>query len=115
MRLNVLPPLLPGLVQGIIAGGAAALVRELGRFRRPGMETLRSLSANYPTDVVGITAGGTTSLAHSSSATARSDNRYCCVPVEQVSAEADIDIRLWVGRKYWLDLLASKLERPSWR
>jgi len=33
-----------------------------------------------------------------------------CVPVEQVSAEADIDILL-VGRKYWLDLLASKLER----
>jgi len=47
--------------------------------------------------VVGITAGGTTPFVHGAPEQRDSEERrfIACVPVEQVSAEADIDIRLW--------------------
>jgi len=47
--------------------------------------------------VVGITAGGTTPCPRRTPSSDSEERTVfaSCVPVEQVSAEADIDIRLW--------------------
>jgi len=64
------------------------------------METLRSLSAKLPNWMLwSDIAGGTTPFVHGALRAARQRGAttvfIACVPVEQVSAEADIDIRLW--------------------
>lgn len=94
----------PELVQGIIAGGAAALVRSSEDLEDRSEDGLTAIAQRHITDldvVVGITAGGTTPFVHGALAAARQRGAttvfIACVPIEQVSADCDIDIRLLVG------------------
>ena len=94
----------PELVQGILAGGEAALVRSSEALEdRPqdGAAAIASHQVTATDVVVGITAGGTTPFVHGALAAANQHGAttvlIACVPAEQVSAEVDIDIRLLVG------------------
>lgn len=94
----------PELVQGIIAGGAAALVRsseDLEDKKEDGAEAIAHRHITELDVVVGITAGGTTPFVHGAIQAARqrgaSTILIACVPTEQVSIDADLDIRLIVG------------------
>jgi N-acetylmuramic acid 6-phosphate etherase len=94
----------PDLVQGIIAGGEAALVRSSeGLEDRPddGAAAIAQRNVTALDVVVGITAGGTTPYVHGALKEARSRGAktmfIACVPQDQVSAEVDVDIRLLVG------------------
>jgi N-acetylmuramic acid 6-phosphate etherase len=94
----------PEMVQGIIAGGADALVRS-----SEGLEDLADGGADAIADqnisaldvVVGIAAGGTTPYVHGALAEARQHGAstifIACVPQAQVTIEVDVDIRLLVG------------------
>jgi len=94
----------PELVQGIIAGGAGALVRsseDLEDRSEDGAEAIAQRQINQLDVVVGITAGGTTPFVHGAIAAARQRGAVtifiACVPIEQVSCDVDIDIRLLTG------------------
>jgi N-acetylmuramic acid 6-phosphate etherase len=94
----------PDLVQGIIAGGAGALVRsseDLEDRAEDGAEAIAHRQVTELDVVVGITAGGTTPFVHGALQAARQRGArtifIACVPVDQVSSEADVDIRLLVG------------------
>ncbi|NET33724.1 MAG: N-acetylmuramic acid 6-phosphate etherase [Cyanothece sp. SIO1E1] len=94
----------PELVQGIIAGGAAALVRSsesLEDRREAGAAAIAERQITHLDVVVGITAGGTTPFVHGALQAARQRQAttllMACVPIEQVKADVDIDIRLLVG------------------
>ncbi|WP_017720927.1 N-acetylmuramic acid 6-phosphate etherase [Kamptonema formosum] len=94
----------PELVQGIIAGGAGALVRsseDLEDRYEDGAEGISHRQVTELDVVVGITAGGTTPFVHGALQAAKARGAatvfIACVPAEQVSADADIDIRLLVG------------------
>ncbi|MGF1497148.1 MAG: N-acetylmuramic acid 6-phosphate etherase [Elainellaceae cyanobacterium] len=94
----------PELVQGIIAGGAAALVRSsegLEDRAEDGMGAIAHHQITQRDVVVGITAGGTTPYVHGAIEAARQRGAttifIACVPVEQVSLPVDVDIRLLVG------------------
>lgn len=94
----------PELVQGIIAGGAGALVRsseDLEDRAEDGAEAIAHRQVTELDVVVGITAGGTTPFVHGALQAARQRGArtifIACVPVDQVSSEADVDIRLLVG------------------
>jgi N-acetylmuramic acid 6-phosphate etherase len=94
----------PELVQGILAGGAGALVKS-----SEGLEDIASDGAKAMADnqigehdvVVGITAGGTTPYVHGAIESAKQRGAktvfIACVPANQVASIADIDIRLPVG------------------
>lgn len=94
----------PDLVQGIIAGGAKALVKS-----SEGLEDVAEDGATAIADrriqshdvVVGITAGGTTPYVQGAIAAANQRGAttvfMACVPADQVPTEAAIDIRLLVG------------------
>jgi N-acetylmuramic acid 6-phosphate etherase len=94
----------PELVQGILAGGAGALVKS-----SEGLEDIASDGAQAMVDnnigehdvVVGITAGGTTPYVHGAIESAKQRGAktvfIACVPANQVTSIADIDIRLPVG------------------
>jgi N-acetylmuramic acid 6-phosphate etherase len=94
----------PELVQGILAGGAGALVKS-----SEGLEDIASDGAQAMVDnnvgkndvVVGITAGGTTPYVHGAIESAQKRGAktvfIACVPANQVASIADIDIRLPVG------------------
>jgi N-acetylmuramic acid 6-phosphate etherase len=94
----------PELVQGILAGGAGALIKS-----SEGLEDIASDGAQAMVDnqigqhdvVVGITAGGTTPYVHGAIAAAKQRGAktvfIACVPANQVVSSADIDIRLPVG------------------
>jgi N-acetylmuramic acid 6-phosphate etherase len=94
----------PELVQGILAGGAGALVKS-----SEGLEDIASDGAQAMVDnqigthdvVVGITAGGTTPYVHGAIESAHQRGAktvfIACVPANQVASIADIDIRLPVG------------------
>ncbi|WNZ43481.1 N-acetylmuramic acid 6-phosphate etherase [Leptolyngbya boryana CZ1] len=94
----------PEMVQGIIAGGADALVRS-----SEGLEDLADQGAAAIADrtvsaldvVVGIAAGGTTPYVHGAIAEGRKRGAttifIACVPKEQVQIDVDVDIRLLVG------------------
>jgi N-acetylmuramic acid 6-phosphate etherase len=94
----------PELVQGILAGGAGALVKS-----SEGLEDIASDGAQAMVDnhigehdvVVGITAGGTTPYVHGAIESAQQRGAktvfIACVPASQVASIADIDIRLPVG------------------
>ena len=94
----------PEQVQGIIAGGAGALVRSsegLEDVCEDGEDAIASRHIHVNDAVVGITAGGTTPYVHGALAAARQRGAttifMACVPVAQVSIDADVDIRLVVG------------------
>ena len=94
----------PEQVQGIIAGGAGALVRSsegLEDVYEDGEAAIASRHIHVNDAVVGITAGGTTPYVHGALAAARQRGAttifMACVPIAQVSIDADVDIRLVVG------------------
>lgn len=94
----------PELVQGIIAGGAGALVRSSEDLEDKPEDGAEAIAHRHVTEldvVVGITAGGTTPFVHGALQAARQRGAttilIACVPTEQVSTEADLDIRLLVG------------------
>ncbi|GAB4229106.1 MAG: N-acetylmuramic acid 6-phosphate etherase [Stanieria sp.] len=94
----------PELVQGIIAGGAGALVRsseDLEDRPEDGASAIAHHQISNLDVVVGITAGGTTPFVHGALAAAQERGAktvaISCVPLEQVEIHADIDIRLLVG------------------
>ncbi|MBD2184178.1 N-acetylmuramic acid 6-phosphate etherase [Aerosakkonema funiforme] len=94
----------PELVQGIIAGGAGALVRsseDLEDRAEDGAAAIAQRQVTQLDVVVGITAGGTTPFVQGALQAAQSRGAttifMACVPIEQVTTSADIDIRLLVG------------------
>lgn len=94
----------PELVQGIIAGGAGALLRSSEDLEDLAEDGASAISQRQITEldvVVGITAGGTTPYVHGALQAARQRGAttifIACVPIEQVNSPADIDIRLLTG------------------
>jgi N-acetylmuramic acid 6-phosphate etherase len=94
----------PELVQGIIAGGAGALIRSSEDLEDRAADGKQAIAHRQITDldvVVGITAGGTTPFVHGALNAARQRGAttifIACVPSHQVPVEADVDIRLLVG------------------
>ncbi|KOP25274.1 N-acetylmuramic acid-6-phosphate etherase [Hapalosiphon sp. MRB220] len=94
----------PELVQGIIAGGAGALLRSSEDLEDRFQDGEAAIAQRHITEldvVVGITAGGTTPYVHGAINAARQRGAttvfMACVPAEQVSIEVDIDIRLLTG------------------
>jgi N-acetylmuramic acid 6-phosphate etherase len=94
----------PDLVQGIIAGGAAALVRsseDLEDREEDGAESIAQRQIHNVDAVVGITAGGTTPFVLGALQAAKQRGAttifIACVPAEQVPVDVDVDIRLIVG------------------
>ena len=94
----------PELVQGIIAGGAGALVRSSEDLEDRPEDGAAAIAQRQVTDldvVVGISAGGTTPFVHGALHTARERGAttvfIACVPTDQVNAPVDVDIRLLVG------------------
>ncbi|MEO1429071.1 MAG: N-acetylmuramic acid 6-phosphate etherase [Cyanobacteria bacterium J06632_19] len=94
----------PELVQGIIAGGAGALLRsseDLEDRAQDGEAAMAQREITHLDVIVGITAGGTTPFVHGAINAAKSRGAttvfMACVPSEQVSVEVDVDIRLLTG------------------
>jgi N-acetylmuramic acid 6-phosphate etherase len=94
----------PELVQGIIAGGAGALVRSSEDLEDRAQDGEAAIAQRHITQldvVVGITAGGTTPFVQGALKAAKRRGAttifIACVPAEQVSFEADVDIRLLTG------------------
>ena len=94
----------PDMVQGIIAGGAGALIRSSENLEdRPqdGAEAIAQRKVIEKDVVVGISAGGTTPYVHGALNAAKQRGAttiaIACVPAEQVSMIVDIDIRLLTG------------------
>lgn len=94
----------PERVQGILAGGAAALLRSseaLEDETESGAEAIATHKVTSRDIVVGITAGGTTPYVHGALTAAKqrgADTVFiACVPADQVPVDADVDIRLIVG------------------
>lgn len=94
----------PEQVQGIIAGGAAALLRSSEEIEDRAEDGAEAIAHHHITSqdvVVGITAGGTTPYVHGALKAARQRGAttifIACVPIEQVNAQVDVDIRLLVG------------------
>ncbi len=94
----------PELVQGVLAGGAAALLRSsegLEDLREAGRDDLVQRGFGPEDTLVGIAAGGTTpyvlgGLAHGQAIGALTV-AMACVPADQVPMPCDIDIRLLTG------------------
>ena len=94
----------PDLVQGVLAGGAPALLRSsegLEDLFEAGAEDLQARGFTAQDALVGIAAGGTTPYVHGGLTYARSlgalSIAMACVPAEQVPMPCDIDIRLLTG------------------
>lgn len=94
----------PELVQGILAGGAAALVKSSEALEDRPEDGAQAIADSQVTDldvVIGITAGGTTPFVHGALQAARAKGAatvsMSCVSAKQVPIDADIDIRLLVG------------------
>lgn len=94
----------PELVQGIIAGGAGALVRSsegLEDVAEDGAAIIHGHHIHEHDVVVGITAGGTTPYVHGALRAAQQRGAtaifIACVPQAQVPVDYDVDIRLLVG------------------
>lgn len=94
----------PNLVQGILAGGAPALLRSsegLEDRKEEGAQAIFDRHITSTDVVVGITAGGTTPYVHGALQAAQSRQAstifIACVPIEQVSVNVTVDIRLLVG------------------
>ncbi len=94
----------PELVQGILAGGAAALLRSSEGLEDCAEDGAAAIAHHQITSrdvVVGITAGGTTPYVHGALQATRQRGGttvfIACVPADQVPADYDVDIRLLVG------------------
>lgn len=94
----------PEMVQGIIAGGAGALIRSSEDLEDRAEDGEDAIVRRHITEldvVVGITAGGTTPFVLGALQAARRRGAttvlMACVPASQVNASVDIDIRLVVG------------------
>lgn len=94
----------PEMVQGIIAGGAGALVRSSEDLEDRAEDGEAAIAHRHVTEldvVVGITAGGTTPFVHGALQAARQRGAttvfMACVPADQVPVQVDVDIRLLVG------------------
>lgn len=94
----------PDLVQGILAGGASALLRSSEGLEDIAEDGALAIAAHRITHldvVVGITAGGTTPYVHGAldEAQARGAKTLfiACVPTDQVPRHADVNIRLITG------------------
>ncbi|MEO0397751.1 MAG: N-acetylmuramic acid 6-phosphate etherase, partial [Cyanobacteria bacterium P01_A01_bin.137] len=94
----------PDMVQGILAGGAPALIRSsegLEDLPEDGAAAMVEHQVSSSDIVVGITAGGTTPYVHGALKEANLRGAatvfIACVPVAQVPIDVDVDIRLPVG------------------
>jgi N-acetylmuramic acid 6-phosphate etherase len=94
----------PEMVQGILAGGAPALLRSSEALEDREDDGAAAMDEHRvgPLDVVvGITAGGTTPYVHGALKAAKQRGAttvfMACVPSDQVPAVVDIDVRLLVG------------------
>ncbi|MFM7651955.1 MAG: N-acetylmuramic acid 6-phosphate etherase [Vulcanococcus sp.] len=94
----------PELVQGVLAGGAPALLRSsegLEDLREAGREDLQARGFGPADALVGIAAGGTTPYVRGGLEHARGIGALAiamaCVPADQVPMPCDIDIRLLTG------------------
>ena len=94
----------PELVQGILAGGAGALIKSsegLEDIASDGAAAMVERNVGVHDVVVGITAGGTTPYVHGAIESAKQRGAktvfIACVPANQVASIADIEIRLPVG------------------
>ncbi|XKI48405.1 N-acetylmuramic acid 6-phosphate etherase [Altericista sp. CCNU0014] len=94
----------PELVQGILAGGAPALLRSseaLEDRAEDGAAAVAEHGITFKDVLVGITAGGTTPYVRGALQAARTQGTttifMACVPAAQVEIDVDVDIRLLVG------------------
>jgi N-acetylmuramic acid 6-phosphate etherase len=94
----------PELVQGVLAGGAPALLRSsegLEDLFDAGREDLEARGFGPADALVAIAAGGTTPYVHGALEHARAIGALAiamaCVPADQVPMPCDIDIRLITG------------------
>lgn len=94
----------PELIQGIIAGGAGALIRsseDLEDSPEDGKGAIAHHQINNLDVVVGITAGGTTPFVLGALQAAKARGAatifISCVSAAQVPVNTDVDIRLLVG------------------
>lgn len=94
----------PDLVQGILAGGAPALLRSsegLEDQRETGADALKERGLQADDVVIGIAAGGTTPFVHGALdhalAVGALGIAMACVPAEQAPMPCNIDIRLLTG------------------
>lgn len=94
----------PHMVQGILAGGTSALLKSSEALEdRPedGAQAMIDYHISSLDVVIGITAGGTTPYVHGALKKAKALGAVAiamsCVPKEQVTIDADIDIRLLTG------------------
>ncbi len=94
----------PQMVQGIIAGGAAALTRSIEGAEDRTTDGERAIEERLvgANDLVfGIATGGTTPFVHGAISAARKRGAgtvfMACVPQEQVDDEADVSIRVLTG------------------
>ena len=94
----------PDLVQGILAGGAPALLRSsegLEDQREAGADALKARGLQADDVVIGIAAGGTTPFVHGALdhalAVGALGIAMACVPAEQAPMPCNIDIRLLTG------------------
>ena len=94
----------PELVQGVLAGGAPALLRSsegLEDLEAAGREDLDQRGFNPGDCLIGIAAGGTTPYVRGGLSHARSIGALAiamaCVPSDQGPLPCDIDIRLLTG------------------
>lgn len=94
----------PQMVQGIIAGGPAALTRSVECAEdRPedGAKAITERKVGENDVVFGIATGGTTPFVHAALAEARRRGAktvfLACVPNDQVADEADVSIRVITG------------------
>lgn len=94
----------PEMVQGVLAGGASALLRSsegLEDQEAAGREDLNQRGFNAGDCLVGIAAGGTTPYVRGGLCHARNIGALAiamaCVPSEQAPLPCDIDIRLLTG------------------
>ena len=94
----------PELVQGVLAGGAAALLRSsegLEDLFEAGVADLEQRGFGSGDCLVGIAAGGTTPYVLGALSQAKAIGALAiaiaCVPAEQVPMPCDIDIRLLTG------------------
>ena len=94
----------PEMVQGVLAGGAPALLRSsegLEDLEAAGREDLDQRGFNTGDCLIGIAAGGTTPYVRGGLSHARSIGALAiamaCVPSDQAPLPCDIDIRLLTG------------------